>query len=77
MIKDIPFERVEDIALAVVPDSVESGEEEWHVYLVNMKPDAIDGVLVSSKGYGSIEGKSCTRTNRAALQLTIQQCGML
>ena len=58
MIKDIPFERVEDIALAVVPDSVESGEEEWHVYLVNMKPDAIDGVLVSSKGYGSIEGKN-------------------
>ncbi len=58
MIKDIPFEKVEDIALAVVPTPDGTGEEEWRVYLVNMKPDAIDGVLISSKGYGSIEGKN-------------------
>lgn len=58
MIKDIPFGRVEGIALAVVPDSGVAGEEEWRVYLVNLKPDAIDGVLISSTGYGSIEGKN-------------------
>jgi hypothetical protein len=57
MIKDIKFERVEDIALAIIPLHENSGEEEWHVYLVNMKPDAIEGVLISSKGYGSLEGK--------------------
>ena len=59
MIKDIPFERVEDIALAVIPDVKDTAEEEeWHVYLVNMKPDAIDGVIISSKGYGNLEGKN-------------------
>lgn len=58
MIKDIPFARVEDIALAIMPDTGQSGEEEWRVYLVNMKPDAIEGVLISSRGYGSIEGKN-------------------
>jgi hypothetical protein len=58
VIKDIPFERVEGIALAVVPDAGVAGKEEWRVYLVNLKPDAIDGVLISSTGYGSIEGKN-------------------
>ena len=61
MLKDIPDLKVEDIALAVVPD-VPPGEMPdeatvWDVFLINLKKQKIHGVLVSSKGYGSLEGK--------------------
>lgn len=61
MLKDIPELHVEDIALAVVPD-VEAGDTPdeftvWDVFLINLKKQPIHGVLVSSKGYGSLEGK--------------------
>lgn len=56
MIKDIQFKKVEDIAVAVSPQKDDGGEV-WVVYLVNMKDRAIDGVLVNSKGYGTLDGK--------------------
>jgi hypothetical protein len=56
MIKDIPFKKVQDIAVAVSPRADEEGEV-WVVYLVNMKDRAISGVLVNSKGYGTVDGK--------------------
>ncbi len=56
MIKDIPFKKVKDIAVAVAPRADEEGEV-WVVYLVNMKDKAISGVLVNSKGYGTVDGK--------------------
>jgi hypothetical protein len=55
--KDIVFERVEDVAIAVIPEISEKGDEEWIVYLLNLKEKQIDGVLISSKGYGNLEGK--------------------
>ena len=57
MIKDIIIEKVTDVAVAVVPETSDLGETEWSVYLLNLKPDAIDGVLISSKGYGNMDGK--------------------
>jgi len=56
--KDIIFERVEDVAVAVIPETDSKGEEEWIVYLLNLKNDKIDGVLISSKGYGNLDGKN-------------------
>jgi hypothetical protein len=56
MIKDIHVPKVEDIAIAVVKEG-EVDELHWNVYLVNLKEEQIDGVLVSSKGYGTIKGK--------------------
>ena len=56
MIKDIPFRKVQDVAVAVAPRIDEIGEV-WVVYLVNMKDRAISGVLVNSKGYGTLDGK--------------------
>lgn len=57
MIKDINFEKVEDLALAVLPIAEEDGEEVWKVYVINLKKDPIEKVMVSSKGYGPKEGK--------------------
>ena len=56
MIKDIQFNKVEDIAVAVAPQT-EEGSDTWVVHLVNMKDRPIDGVLINSKGYGVVEGK--------------------
>ncbi|HEX8515140.1 MAG TPA: hypothetical protein VF868_02995 [Bacteroidia bacterium] len=52
MKKDITPPEVKDIAVAVVNEQNELGETEWNVYLINMRPNDIEGVLVSSMGYG-------------------------
>ena len=57
MRKDIVVPKVEDIALAVVKELNELNEEKWYVYLLNLKGETIEGVLVSSKGYGKVNGE--------------------
>lgn len=57
MLKDIPSFKVEGIAIAVVHEMNDKGELGWNVYLVNLKQDTIESVLVTSKGYGSLKGE--------------------
>jgi len=52
MKKDITPPTVEDIAVAVVKEQNELAETEWNVYLLNLKNKKIEGVLVTSQGYG-------------------------
>jgi hypothetical protein len=53
MKKDIPFEKVKDVAIAVVRENEENTpNEEWSVYLLNLKNVPLEGVIVASKGYG-------------------------
>jgi hypothetical protein len=57
MLKDIPQLKVEDVALAVSRTRDREGNEEWSVYIINMKNVPIEGVLVTSKGYGMKDGE--------------------
>lgn len=57
MKKDLPENIVEDISIAVVLENDTPGGKSWNVYLVNMKDEPIETVLVSSKGYGQKDGK--------------------
>jgi len=57
MLKDIPKLVVENIIVAIVPEENEIAEEIWNVYLVNLYDTKIEGVLVSSKGYGNRNGE--------------------
>lgn len=60
MLKDIPRIAVEDIAVTVIPklgDTDEEGDSLWEVYILNLKGDPIENVIVSSKGYGSFKGE--------------------
>ena len=57
MLKDIPKLVVENIIVAIVPEDNEVGEQIWNVYLVNLYDQKIEGVLVSSKGYGNRNGE--------------------
>ncbi len=70
MIKDILIEKVQDVAVAVIPELDEQGMEEWNVYLINMKATQIDGVLISSQGYGMLDGRDIkTSTLRQFFEL--------
>ncbi len=57
MLKDIPKHTVEEVAIAIVQEENELGEKIWSSYLINLKDTQIDGVLVSTKGYGNYEGQ--------------------
>jgi len=57
MKKDIQHPEVEDIAVAVVEETNEEGEQGWYVYFLNLKNIPVTGVLVSSRGYGVMEGE--------------------
>jgi hypothetical protein len=56
MIKDIHQPEVKDIAIAIIQEEAEEGLG-WFVYLLNLKDVLIEGVLVSSTGYGEINGE--------------------
>lgn len=58
MIKDIPQEKVTNVAIAVVQE-----EDDWNVYLINLKDAILENVLVSSKGYITHENGSQTKTS--------------
>lgn len=52
MKKDIVPPEVKDIAVAVIHEENEEGEMVWNAYLINMRSKDIEGVLVSTQGYG-------------------------
>jgi hypothetical protein len=54
MIKDIPELIVENVAIAVVREKNELDETVWNSYLINLKDQKIEGVLVTSTGYGEL-----------------------
>src|ERR1700733_4533984 len=57
MIKDLPENIVEDIAIAVALEKESVESKIWYVYLINLKSQAIDNVLITSKGYGEKDGE--------------------
>jgi hypothetical protein len=60
MKKDIPRHKVQDLAIAVVPPN-EDGDL-WDVYIMNLKEEPINNVLINSKGYGELEGQEIETT---------------
>jgi hypothetical protein len=65
MKKDIPFEKVKDVAVAIVRESNENtADAEWSVYLLNLKDVPLEGVIVASKGYGELEDGEKVKTSQ-------------
>ncbi len=52
MKKDIDFPKVEDIAIAVIPEG-----DIWVAYMINLKDKVLKNVIIASKGYGTIDGR--------------------
>ncbi len=57
MKSDLPENIVEDIAIAVVLEEEHIQSSSWKVYILNLKEIEIENVLVSSKGYGTLNGE--------------------
>ncbi|HEX3384739.1 MAG TPA: hypothetical protein VHS53_06115 [Mucilaginibacter sp.] len=57
MIKDIPENIVKDIAVAVALEGENIRDKTWYVYLINLKKEPIENVLITSKGYGEQNGE--------------------
>ncbi|MCC9135844.1 hypothetical protein ACFSKU_17620 [Pontibacter silvestris] len=57
MKKDIDFGLVEGISVAVATEHSETHEPIWNVYLLNNNNFPIDNVLITSKGYGVVDGE--------------------
>ena len=57
MIKDLPENNVKDIAIAVALERESVECKIWYVYLINLKNEPIENVLITSKGYGEKNGE--------------------
>ncbi|MGZ3754179.1 MAG: hypothetical protein ACXVAY_13060 [Mucilaginibacter sp.] len=57
MIKDLPENTVKDIAIAVALEKESAVSKIWYVYLINLKKQAIENVLITSRGYGEKDGE--------------------
>ena len=57
MIKDLPDNNVKDIAIAVALERESVESKIWYVYLINLKNEPIENVLITSKGYGEKNGE--------------------
>ncbi len=44
--------KVEDVAMAVVQQLNEENEKIYYAYLLNLREDIMEGIIVTSKGYG-------------------------
>lgn len=56
MKQDIITPEVKDVVVAVVPRDGDPNEEMWDIYVVNLRGDAMDNLLITSQGYGMING---------------------
>ena len=56
MKKDIPSPAVENVIVAIVLEEQE-GRNVWNVFLINLDITPIKNVIVTSRGYGEINGE--------------------
>ena len=57
MKKDIELPKVEGVSMAIVHEPDEDGEMTWSAYLINARDVTLENVLISSTGYGEIDGE--------------------
>lgn len=66
MKQDIPFDPVEGVSVAVVPDAAAALSDEqpgWQVYLLNHNAFALENVIISAQGYSSSTEGERVRTS--------------
>jgi hypothetical protein len=71
MKKDIDFHPVTGVKLAVAKEIV-NGIEEWGVYIINLNLIELNTVMITSKGYGKINGEE---KKTSVLRHMIQELG--
>ncbi len=62
MKEDIIVPEVKNVVVAAVPRGGNFAEEIWDIHVINLREDPMDNVLVTSQGYGAIDGRDKTTT---------------
>ncbi|TXF87574.1 hypothetical protein FUA23_18490 [Neolewinella aurantiaca] len=62
MKNDIIVPEVKDVLVAAVPRKDGHNEELWDIFIINLREAPMENVLITSQGYGEIEGKDKTTT---------------
>ncbi len=71
MKKDIDFQKVTGVKLAIAKEETISGTE-WAVYLINLNLIELRTVMITSKGYGKLDG---VQKNTSILRHMIDELG--
>lgn len=71
MKKDIDFHPVTGVKLAIAREVV-NGIEDWGVYIINLNLIELNTVMITSKGYGMIDGEE---KKTSILRHVIQELG--
>lgn len=71
MKKDIDFHPVTGIKLAIAREMV-NGMEEWGVFIINLNLIELNTMMITSKGYGMIDGEE---KKTSVLRHVIQELG--
>jgi len=71
MIKDIDFHPVTGLKLAIAKEEV-NGNTEWSVYIINLNLIELSTVMVTSRGYGKVDGEE---KKTSTLRHMIQELG--
>lgn len=62
MKNDIIVPTVKDVVVAAVPRTSDLSEELWDIYIINLREEKMANVLITSQGYGSINGNDMSTT---------------
>jgi hypothetical protein len=68
--------KVENVAVAIVQDIIDQGEPMYYVYLLNLRDDIMEGVIINSVGYGDLkaDGEQIrTSTLRHTLEILLPE----
>lgn len=74
MREELKGPKVEGVRVVVVPEIDEDGNKQHYVYLLNLREDIMEGIIITSKGYGmNVEtGESVkTSTLRHSLEVLL------
>lgn len=76
MREELKGPKVENVAVAVVKSFNENNEKMYNVYLINLRDDIMEGIIITSKGYGENPntGEKCeTSMLRHCLEVLLPQ----
>jgi len=56
MKKDILFPKPDGVHIAALRETDELNQSAWYVYLINTRKDDLSNILITSKGFGKVDG---------------------
>lgn len=52
MREELKGPKVENVKVVAVPETNEEGGTQYYIYLINLRDDIMEGIIITSRGYG-------------------------